>query len=85
MASAFSIGRYMPSSGFSHGSRKVLEQLLALVALVPLAVAPVALSFDSAVVTRHLALAFFRRKSQNDSGRRNPAFGASPRFGPKDG
>ena len=62
------------------------EALFALLALEPLNFVPtVETSFyhlDTAVLARHLVLAFFRRKGQNDSGRRNPAFGESRRLGP---
>ena len=55
---------------------------MALITLVPLAVFPVALTFDPAIVAGHFGLAFFGRKRQNDSGRKNPVFGFGPRLGP---
>jgi len=38
---------------------------------------------DPAVVAGHFGLAFFGNKRQNDSGRKNPAFGASPSQTPR--
>jgi hypothetical protein len=53
--------------------------LLALIAL-NLVAAPANLHrFDLAIVARHYGLAFFGQKGQNSCGRKNPAFGASPR------
>jgi hypothetical protein len=62
------------------------EPLAALLALIPLNLVPTVETglhrFYSARVTSHFGIAFFGRKRQNDCGRRNPAFGESPRLGP---
>lgn len=80
---------------FSRGSRtsglllRFRESLAALLALPTLDPVPSVEAgfhhFESAIVVRHFDLAFFGRKRQNDCGRRNPAFGESPRLGPMSG
>lgn len=54
--------------------------LAAAESLKPVTMFSEASALGSAVVTRHSDLAFFGQNGQNDSGSRNPAFGASPRL-----
>jgi len=58
-----------------------LAAVAALVARQAVAVFAVLPAFRSAIVARHFGdLAFFEQERQNDSGRKNPVFGASPRL-----